>query len=147
MLTDRDICLCASGHDEPLQDLQVSDALTWGPFVCNADDDLQKAEQILSDHQIRRLPVTAGNQGRLVGIVSLGDIARARGEAGTSHQRAIGARGPTLCHALRRRGLHDLAEESQGRAVGQPDLDEPPDQRRVGVDRHDVVLHRPARVP
>jgi len=77
ILTDRDICLCASERDEPLTALQVSEAVTWKPVTCQPHEDLDCAEEKLGTHQIRRLPVIDPN-GLLIGIVSFGDIARAR---------------------------------------------------------------------
>jgi CBS domain-containing protein len=84
ILTDRDICLCASEHDEPLTVLQVSEAITWKPVTCSPEDDLDCAESQLGTHQIRRLPVVDPD-GHIVGIVSFGDIARARAN---SHESA-----------------------------------------------------------
>jgi CBS-domain-containing membrane protein len=43
-----------------------------------ADDDVRDVSQRMSDEQIRRLPVLDDDQ-RLVGIVSLGDLARETG--------------------------------------------------------------------
>lgn len=77
ILTDRDICLCASERDEPLTALQVSEAVTWKPITCHPDEDVDCAETKLGTHQIRRLPVIDAD-GLIIGIVSFGDIARAR---------------------------------------------------------------------
>ncbi|MGA8566511.1 MAG: CBS domain-containing protein, partial [Candidatus Binataceae bacterium] len=44
-------------------------------FDCTSDDDLSAAERIMREKKVRRLPVLH-QDGRLVGLVSLSDIAR-----------------------------------------------------------------------
>ena len=74
IVTDRDIAVrgVASGLD-PDKDL-VSDVMTDGAEVCTADDDAQDVMCRMGELQVRRLPVV-GSDGRLVGIVSLADLA------------------------------------------------------------------------
>ncbi len=74
IVTDRDIAVrgVASGLD-PDQD-RVSDVMTDGVEVCTADDDAQDVMRRMGELQVRRLPVV-GSDGRLVGIVSLADLA------------------------------------------------------------------------
>jgi CBS domain-containing protein len=43
-------------------------------LCCFEDEDVQEAAQLMSDHQVRRL-VVLNRKERLVGIVSLGDLA------------------------------------------------------------------------
>jgi CBS-domain-containing membrane protein len=74
VITDRDICMHACFQDKPLTELKVKDAMSQHAFCCSADDSLEKAEQIMRDAQVRRLPVVDGNQ-RVIGIVSLADLA------------------------------------------------------------------------
>jgi len=52
--------------------LQVKKVMTANPVVGTPDMDVEDAVRIMSENQIRRLPVVENN--RLVGIVSLGDI-------------------------------------------------------------------------
>ncbi|MFN0009883.1 MAG: CBS domain-containing protein [Planctomycetota bacterium] len=75
MVTDRDVCLCAVRTLRPLQMLQVSDAMSSGIHVCRAADSLADAEGTMALRRVRRLPVIEPT-GRLVGILSLDDIAR-----------------------------------------------------------------------
>lgn len=42
-------------------------------ITCSPDTSLQEASELMAKHQIRRLPVV--ENGQLVGIVSLGDLA------------------------------------------------------------------------
>ena len=73
MLTDRDIAVRAvaegKGPDTPIRDVMSAEVL-----YCFEDDDLDQAAQNMGDVKVRRLPVLNRDK-RLVGIVSLGDVA------------------------------------------------------------------------
>ncbi|OMG59803.1 MULTISPECIES: CBS domain-containing protein [Brevundimonas] len=71
-LTDRDIVVraVASGAGP---EARVLDVLSRDALVVRADDDLKVALDLMSSRQIRRLPVV-DRDGRLVGVVSLGDL-------------------------------------------------------------------------
>ena len=74
MVTDRDIVLrCVAAEEDPAQTL-VRDIMTRGCFTVAPEDDCREATRIMSARQVRRLPVV--RQGRVVGIVSLGDLAK-----------------------------------------------------------------------
>ena len=75
MLTDRDICMAVFFQGTPLDQIRISGVMSKQLFVCTSDDDLAAAEKIMSDKKVRRLPVL-DKQGRLVGLLSLSDIAR-----------------------------------------------------------------------
>lgn len=72
IVTDRDIAVrtIAEGRDSKQQ--KVSDIMSANPVVGNPDMDVHDAARIMSDQQIRRLPIVENNS--LVGIVALGDI-------------------------------------------------------------------------
>lgn len=48
--------------------------MTCEPVGCTPDDDPHQVLQLMREHQLRRIPVVEG--GEIVGIVSLGDMAR-----------------------------------------------------------------------
>ncbi len=74
MVTDRDIVLrCVAAEEDPAQ-TAVKDIMTRRPAVVTLQTDCRAAAQLMSRHQVRRLPVVEGD--KLVGIVSLGDLAR-----------------------------------------------------------------------
>ncbi len=75
MLTDRDICMAAYTQGGPLRALLASSAMAKKVFSCKPEDTLEAAEEIMRANQIRRLPVVDA-EGRLLGIISLNDIAR-----------------------------------------------------------------------
>jgi CBS domain-containing protein len=72
LLTDRDIVirLVAEGGElnRPVRDILSSNLVAATPEM-----DTATAAELMSEHQIRRLPVIENNQ--LVGIVSIGDLA------------------------------------------------------------------------
>jgi CBS domain-containing protein len=79
MLTDRDITvrLVAEGRD-PAKTL-VKEIMTPEVLYCFDDQDISEAALLMQEKQIRRLPVL-NRQKRLVGIISLGDLAVHTGE-------------------------------------------------------------------
>jgi CBS domain-containing protein len=79
MLTDRDIATraVAEGHD-PTK-LTVRDVMTVTIVYCFEDQDVQEAARLMEAQQIRRLPVL-NRKKRLVGIVSLEDLAAGSGD-------------------------------------------------------------------
>lgn len=75
MLTDRDIAMAAYTQGRPLAQIPVPTAMATHVLVCRADDEIDVAERLMRENQIRRLPVVDA-EGHLNGIVSLNDIAR-----------------------------------------------------------------------
>jgi CBS domain-containing protein len=76
VLTDRDICMAAYTRGRTLSEIPVSAAMSSELFACSPDDNLLDAQKLMRKHQVRRLPVR-DREGRLVGFLSLTDLARA----------------------------------------------------------------------
>ena len=74
MLTDRDIVIRVIAEGRNPREETVRTAMTADIAYCFDDDDVQEAAMLMVDKQIRRL-VVLNRDKRLVGIVSLGDIA------------------------------------------------------------------------
>lgn len=74
-VTDRDICMAAYTQGVSLQVLPVSLPMAREPATCRPTDTLEDAAAVMSARQVRRLPVVEDG-GRLVGILSLADLAR-----------------------------------------------------------------------
>lgn len=72
ILTDRDIVVraVAEGKDT---NAKVTDIATTDVYTMSCDTDVQEAGREMAQRQLRRLPVT--ESGKVVGIVSLGDLA------------------------------------------------------------------------
>ncbi len=77
-VTDRDIVIrgVAAGLSG---DATLRQVITADILYCFEDDDIQDAADIMKAKQIRRLAVLSAAK-RLVGIITLGDIARVGGE-------------------------------------------------------------------
>jgi len=79
MITDRDITVRAVAEGQDPWTAHVSEAMTPQVVFCFEDQDLTEAAQLMKEKQIRRLPVLNRDK-RLVGIVSLGDLAVRAGD-------------------------------------------------------------------
>ena len=79
MITDRDITVRATAEALPPGLGQVRDVMTPDIVYCFEDQDVQEAAKLMKEHQIRRLVVLNPDK-RLVGIVSLGDLAVETGD-------------------------------------------------------------------
>ncbi len=76
MITDRDIVLrCVAVGEEP-EFTKVSNIMTRRVHSISAGDTVEDAASLMAQQQIRRLPVE--ENGKVVGMVSLGDIAKIR---------------------------------------------------------------------
>ena len=76
IITDRDLTVRVLAGGGRGSDTVVTDVMTGYPYSARPDDDLRHVEKIMVDRQIRRVPVVDVD-GRCVGIISQGDIARA----------------------------------------------------------------------
>lgn len=74
MITDRDIAVRAvaegRGPDTPVSEVMTGDLVT-----VRDDQDADDVALLMSDRQVRRVAVLGGD-GRLAGVVSVGDLAR-----------------------------------------------------------------------
>ena len=76
VVTDRDIVLrCVAAEEDPAQ-TPVRDIMTRGCATVSPGADCREATRLMSAHQVRRLPVV--EEGKLVGIISLADLARSQ---------------------------------------------------------------------
>lgn len=73
-ITDRDITIRGVAKGLDPEGTKVYDVMSDGVIWCFEDQDLEEAAAIMEKKQIRRLPVLNGDK-RLVGIISLGDLA------------------------------------------------------------------------
>ena len=75
MVTDRDIVMRAVAEDRTPSQTTVRDVMSERIIYCFDDDDIESAARCMAKHQVRRVPVLNRDK-RLVGIVSLADLAR-----------------------------------------------------------------------
>jgi CBS domain-containing protein len=75
MVTDRDIVVRGvAAQQGELKNMKLADVMSGNVRCAHAEDDVDRVLGEMAEAQIRRLPVVDGNE-RLIGIVSLGDIA------------------------------------------------------------------------
>jgi CBS domain-containing protein len=74
MLTDRDITVRAVAEGRDPRSTRVRDVMTRNVVSCSEDDAVEEAARLMQERQIRRLLVLDSDK-RLIGIVSLGDLA------------------------------------------------------------------------
>jgi CBS domain-containing protein len=75
MVTDRDIAVRAVAEGRG-PETPVRDVMSERPLFAWDDQDVDEVALQMSDAQVRRMPVLSREGERLVGIVSLGDLAR-----------------------------------------------------------------------
>jgi CBS domain-containing protein len=77
LVTDRDLVIRALAESAP-PDSPVGQVVSPDLIAVGADDEADDAARVMQAHAVRRLPVM--DDGRIVGIVSIGDLAVSRGE-------------------------------------------------------------------
>lgn len=75
VVTDRDICMAAWSKQQLLSEIRSGDVMSRHVRSCDPNDELAMVEQRMALFRVRRMPVL--ENGRLVGVVSLDDIALA----------------------------------------------------------------------
>lgn len=73
MITDRDITVRSVAVGQDPAGTRVNDVMSTDVRTCTADQGVEDVLAQMADVQIRRVPVVDGN-GRVIGIVSLGDV-------------------------------------------------------------------------
>lgn len=72
MVTDRDIVLRSTAKGQSADQKKVRDVMSTNPVTGSPEMDVDEAAKIMSEKQIRRLPIV--DHDNLVGVVALGDI-------------------------------------------------------------------------
>ena len=99
MITDRDIVIRAVAKDLG-PETAIREVMSKEVLYCFQDEDVEHVAENMGEQQVRRLPVL-DREKRLVGIVSLGDLAacskpKTSGQAITAVSRPGGAHDQTL---------------------------------------------------
>ena len=76
ILSERDIVRGLSRHGITVLDMKVGDLMTADVKTCSPDDSMDSLEATMTSNRIRHLPVLEG--GRLAGIITIGDVVKAR---------------------------------------------------------------------
>jgi CBS domain-containing protein len=82
MITDRDICMASHLQGTQLGDASVSTAMARDIKCCTPQDSPATVQALMQQHKIRRVPVVDAER-RLIGIVTLADLAYIMGSSQT----------------------------------------------------------------
>jgi predicted transcriptional regulator len=74
MITDRDITCRPVASGDDLKKVTARDVMSKGMFFCFEDEGIDKAIKLMQQKEVRHLTVL-NRQKRMVGLVSLGDLA------------------------------------------------------------------------
>ena len=83
LVTDRDLVMRVLAEREDATAVRLGDIVTRSPVTVSPDTRISEAREVMAEHKVRRLPVVKND--RLVGILSLGDLAIA-----DASERAVG---------------------------------------------------------
>lgn len=73
IITDRDIAVRTVAEGENSKNQKVREVMSSNPVFANPEMDVHDAARIMSERQIRRLPVVENNN--IVGMLAIGDLA------------------------------------------------------------------------
>ena len=78
MITDRDLCcsIVAEGLDPA--NTKIDRFFSLNPVTCREGENINNCEQLMQEHQIRRIPIVDGEE-RCIGIVTQADLALKEG--------------------------------------------------------------------
>lgn len=76
ILSERDIVIALAAHGEDLLSRPVEDIMTRSVITCEPSDTVGELMAEMTNRRIRHFPVVA--DGRLIGIVSIGDLVKSR---------------------------------------------------------------------
>lgn len=75
MITDRDITVRSTAAGQAPETTRVGDVMSTDVRTCNASQSVDEVLSQMGDVQIRRVPVVDQQSHKMIGIVSLGDMA------------------------------------------------------------------------
>ena len=76
ILSERDVVRALATSGEKALNLKVSQLMSHDVVTCNESTELNELMTTMTDRRIRHVPVV--DDGHLVGLVSIGDIVKAR---------------------------------------------------------------------
>ena len=76
ILSERDLVRGLPDHGADLLALKVKDRMTAEVTTCNPDDRIDGIMKLMTEGRFRHLPVV--EEGKLVGIISIGDVVKSR---------------------------------------------------------------------
>ena len=74
IVTDRDLAMKIVAEGRDAKSTKVETVMTHKVIACRPDDDVQKALEAMSEHQLRRIPIVDSNN-KILGIIAQADVA------------------------------------------------------------------------
>lgn len=74
IVTDRDLALKIVGQGSDPKSVKVEEVMTYKLVTCRPEDDIQRALDKMSEHQLRRIPIV-NEDNKILGIISQADVA------------------------------------------------------------------------
>jgi CBS domain-containing protein len=87
IVSERDVVRRLNEHGAGLLGLAVSDIMTTVVVTCSPADAVDDLAALMTENRVRHVPVI--DQGRLIGIVSIGDVVKRRMEELKSEQEQL----------------------------------------------------------
>jgi CBS domain-containing protein len=76
IISERDVVRGLARHGRTVLDLKVADLMTRAVTTCSPKDTVKAVMAVMTERRVRHLPVVEA--GRLLGIVSIGDVVKNR---------------------------------------------------------------------
>jgi CBS domain-containing protein len=89
IISERDVVRAVSNQGAAAMSLRVAEAMTTEVVVCDPDDSIDQVMAVMTSGRFRHLPVV--RHGELYGLVSIGDVVKARLEDARHEAEALKA--------------------------------------------------------
>ncbi len=77
VISERDIVIAIARSGPAVLNNAVSTCMTTGVYTCKPDDTIKQVMEVMTSRRIRHLPVV-GDEGAIVGMISIGDVVKER---------------------------------------------------------------------
>lgn len=76
IISERDVLRGLADHGAIVLDMKVRELMTSEVITCAPDDDVETLMSLMTENRVRHLPVA--EDGKLIGIISIGDVVKQR---------------------------------------------------------------------
>jgi CBS domain-containing protein len=77
VISERDIVIAIARSGAAVLENKVSTCMTTGVYTCKPSDTIKQVMEVMTSRRIRHLPVV-GDDGTIVGMISIGDVVKER---------------------------------------------------------------------
>ncbi len=77
IFSERDYARKVVLHGKRSATTRVGDVMTRDPITVTSDTSIHECMTLMTENRVRHLPVTQGDSGALIGVISIGDIVKA----------------------------------------------------------------------